>query len=72
MYRTIRSIFHNGHLYQIGDKYTPTVQEVKEKSVDPRHFILDRDFSSEAVEDAAAEDIKVRKVNIKARKTAGE
>ena len=69
MYRTIRAIFHRGHLFQVGDKYVPTVQELKDKSVDQRHFILERDFSAEVVEEAAIEDIKKRKVNIKARKT---
>lgn len=70
MYRTIRPIFHSGHLYQVGDKYVPTAQEVKDKSVCPRHFVLDKDFSEEVVETASLEDIKLRKVNIKARKTS--
>ena len=68
MYRSIRAIFHRGHLYNVGDKYTPTAQELKDKSVNQRHFVLERDFSTDIVEDAMKEDIQMRKVNIKAKK----
>ena len=68
MYRTIRAIFHRGHLYNVGDKYTPTAQEVKDKSVDRRHFVLEKDFGADVVEGAMKEDIQARKVHIKARK----
>lgn len=68
-FRAIRDCFHRGHLYKIGDRYAPVTKEVKEGSA-PRHFVLDKDYSEEEVKNAAAEDLKTRKVTIKAQKAS--
>jgi len=66
MYLAIRKCFHNKHFYMVGDKYFPTEDELKNKSV-PRHFVPPEAFSPEAVKKAEAEE-KMKRVKVKAQK----
>ena len=54
-YRAIRACFHGQNLYQPGQEYNPTPYEV-ENDVVPEHFVKERDFSQEAVDQAEITD----------------
>lgn len=54
-YRAIRACFHNQNLYQPGQEYIPTADEL-ENDIVPEHFVKERDFSQEAVEQAEIDD----------------
>jgi hypothetical protein len=69
-YRTIRACRHGGHFFKIGDSFTPTPEQVREKAI-PRHFVREVEFSPEAVEEAAKEEQSTRRTKIRAVR-AGE
>jgi len=69
-YRAIRGCYHRSFYYNAGDKYIPSTDELDESKPEiqiPEHFVADKDFSGELVEEAEIED-RNRQVFIKPTK----
>ena len=68
-FRAIRTCYHRNYLYNPGDLYKPSPEELSEKDPTqiPEHFVRERDFSEELVEVADMED-RNRKVFVKPTK----
>lgn len=66
MYRCIRKCYHRKTLYHPGQIYTPTADELKDKTV-PRHFVLNEQYSVDSVIQAEREE-KLKRIKVKAQK----
>jgi hypothetical protein len=54
-YRAIRNCFHKNYYYTAGQEYKPTPDEIENDKV-PEHFVKERDYSVELVEEAEVAD----------------
>ena len=63
-YRAIRNCQHRSFFYTPGMEYLPSDEERKNADLIPEHFVEERDFSDDLVDEAEAED-RNRQVFIK-------
>lgn len=68
-YRAVRTCYHRNFHYQPGDLYAPSIEEMDENhpAQIPEHFVKERDFSADLVEEAERED-RTRTVFVKPMK----
>jgi hypothetical protein len=70
MYRAIRACFHAGHYFRVGERYSPSNDELKNEAV-PRHFVKSGKFSDDAVDEAAREE-KMKRIKVRTKRAEPE